>query len=832
MARISTKLDEKVFKISKFLGVNESPNGDTGLQLGEASAMQNFKITDEGALQKRAGTRNVAGLLSQYAIHVAAEPVILRDEVVNTTATFSVKPNISLSETGLLSLSGEEATLNYANHPNYTGYYYLHTDGNIYKFVDCEYSDGIVNGVQQYRWSKWNTITSYYSYYILSFRELGTFSSSEGLTGYSSYSFDPYTGRYSASGSLIHITNSGTIYSGNGRITALGGGRFVSYYADVSGPYYGSTTSKGSTFLGYVYGPSGAYPNGGTKTVDGTTYWFDNRVEAKEYKWKFAPVTVVNNQSDKVVRGIWSGFVGGTEYIVGACNGHLWSLSIDEQGVWSKTDIGVMDTDNPVHMFAFDNKLYILNGVEYYVWDGTILTTVEGYRPLVSVARSPDGSSQTSLEQINMLNSKRRVWFSPNGTAKDFILPNEDIVTIDYVLNRITGQSMQFTADVAGKKVTFSTAPSQGVNTIEVGYSVAENQRNEVIAMRFSEFYSGTTDSRVFLYGDGTNKAIYSGIDYDGKARADYFPALNVLHVGNTATPITGMIRHYNKLMAFKTDSAYTIDYDTITLVDGSVTAGFFVKPVNRGLGNAAPGQVCLVENNPRTLDAGCIYEWQTNAFTYDQRNAVRVSDKVAQTLSRMDLTQAVAFYDKITHEYYVAQNGLVVVQNLQNGAWYVYANLPITCMINYKDEFYFGTPDGYIRRMSRDYFGDNGEPIECYWESGATDFNAPHRLKYSRGVWVTIKPEPRGEIKVTAITDKANQLAELSTSASGFFSFLDLDFEALSFNTSRTPTMEAHKIKAKKFVYYKLIFASDSNNTTATVTDVAMHVRYLSHVR
>lgn len=791
MARISTKLDEKVFKISKFLGVNESPNGDTGLQLGEASAMQNFKITDEGALQKRAGTRNVASLLNDYTVEVEPEAEIVKTEINTTTWSFTARASIAVTEGGIFALSGASVEVNAQNISNYTGWYWMDEGGRLYQIGALTYMTpeegeavpggkikvGPAIGGVAFDYPQGGAATA------PAWTDVRIVGGALVLEGEGTFPIGQCIGKYMKDGSkVIRVTHYEWLSVGY---------PLVQLYGDVV-------------------------------TVAGND----------TYTWNFHRVNIVPNTNDTVVRGIWSGFVGGKEYLIAAANGHLWSLTVDDEGVWTKEELGAFSTANPVHMFGFDNKLYILNGEDYYVWDGTILVEVDGYVPLISVARSPDGANQTTLEQINMLNSKRRVWFSPDGTAKDFILPNEDIVTIDYVRDRITGQSMQFTADVTGKKVTFSTAPSQGVNTIEVGYSVAENQRNEVIAMRFSEIYSGTTDNRVFLYGDGTNKAFYSGIDYDGNARADYFPAMNVLHVGDTATPITGMIRHYNKLMAFKTDSAYTIDYDTITLVDGSVTAGFFVKPVNRGLGNSALGQVCLVENNPRTLDAGGIYEWQTNAFTYDQRNAVRVSDKVAQTLKRMDLERAVAFYDKITHEYFVAQNGLVVVQNLQNGAWYVYANLPITCMINYKDEFYFGTPDGYIRRMSRDYFSDNGEPIECYWESGSTNFNAPHRLKYSRGVWVTIKPEVRGEIKVTAITDKVNQPAEWSTSASGFFSFLDLDFETLSFNTSRMPTMEAHRIKAKKFVYYKLIFASDSNNTTATVTDVAMHVRYLSHVR
>ena len=36
-------------------------------------------------------------------------------------------------------------------------------------------------------------------------------------------------------------------------------------------------------------------------------------------------------------------------------------------------------------------------------------------------------------------------------------------------------------------------------------------------------------DSRIFVYGDGTNRAFHTGVDYDGTPRADYF--LSLIHI-------------------------------------------------------------------------------------------------------------------------------------------------------------------------------------------------------------------------------------------------------------------------------------------------------------
>jgi hypothetical protein len=181
------------------------------------------------------------------------------------------------------------------------------------------------------------------------------------------------------------------------------------------------------------------------------------------------------------------------------------------------------------------------------------------------------------------------------------------------------------------------------------------------------------------------------------------------------------------------------------------------------------------------------------------------------------------------------------VVHNTENDTWYIYDGVPATCLIVYKDEVYIGDTIGNIRHFSRDYCGDNGKEIECYWESGSIDFGASFRLKYSPYLLVGLKPEENSEVKVTATTDRQRDLSEEEAAskytegayaATGFFSFLDLDFETLSFNVNDIPKMQKLKIKVKKFNFYKLIFSTVTNNTTATVTGVDIPVRYTGRVR
>ena len=623
-------------------------------------------------------------------------------------------------------------------------------------------------------------------------------------------------------------TAGGTKYynsDGTGAIS-LSGAYDRTLYAQWSGGsvQLPSISREGYSFKGWYTASSGGSYVGGagdtytpTSSVNLYAQWTE-----LSYQWKFNPVTAYGNSADSVVRGIWSGFVGGREVLCAACNGYLWELEIQDNGEWSKTSCGTIDTSSDVYMFGFGGNMYLLNGSEYKVWDGETLSDVTGYRPMVAVSVPPAGGG-TSLEQINKLSSQRRARFSPDGTAKSFVLPEKGLASIDYVRSTADGSDMTgWSPDTTNGKVTFTSAPVEGTNSIEIGWSVTGNTASEIRAMRYAELYNGAQDSRIFVYGDGTNRCFYTGIDYDGIPRADYFPDLNVAHVGDSNTPITAMIRHYNRLLAFKLDSAWSISYSAVTLADGSVTAGFYVTPVNRSIGNCAPGQAVLVENRPRTLDGRSVVEWKAASssgnITGDERNAERISQRVDDTIRTFDLSTAKTFYDKYAHEYYViGSDGTALVHGIEADAWYVYTNLMATCLINYKDELYYGTSTGELRHFSDEYYSDEGEAIDAYWESGSMPFDQDFKRKYSAMLWVGIKPEDNGYLAVTAETDRKSDFAE--------YSFTTGD-------AAGVPEMNRIKLKAKKFTYYKLKLSNDSADTTATVVSVDIRVRGTGYVR
>jgi hypothetical protein len=339
----------------------------------------------------------------------------------------------------------------------------------------------------------------------------------------------------------------------------------------------------------------------------------------------------------------------------------------------------------------------------------------------------------------------------------------------------------------------------------------------------------------VFLYGDGTAKAIYCGVTEDGQASAEYFPDLYEALVGEANQPVTSLVRHYSKLLAFKTDSAYSIQYGSISLDSGLTTAAFYVLPVNRLLGNEAMGQVKLLENSPLTIDSKSIYQWVATStsgnITNSETNAKRVSDRVVSTLREFDLKNTKTFNRKNQHEYWFLSGGKALILNYANNVWYAYDNIPFVQMLEVENEAYGFTADGGVMHFSREYRNDDGVEIDAYAATGAMDFGRDWQLKYSPQLYVAIQPESNARLLVTVESDRRGDYPE-KVVASSLATFNHMDFAHFSFNTNRKPKVQRVKMKVKKATFYKLIFKSKSASATATVLQTDIQLRYAGNVK
>lgn len=774
MARIYSPTSEQTYRITKWQGLNEAPDGDTKLKMGEASACSNWRVTRDNNLQIRPGTRNVCGFLYSYSLTASDE---INAETQADTFSFSLWPELAVTEYGIIKPVGEKVVVTNQNITDatskYAGYYYFASSTQTArKFVSAPYSAEAGRFV-----INWRNVSVTHS-------SLNT--EVKGL----------WSGYVNGTEYMIAACN-GALWKANHQELTWSRERI----GDID------TTDKVFMF-------------GFSKKL----YILDG----KSYKvWDGETLTDVIGYRPVVSIGTKPAG-GGTNFEqVNKLNGYrrCWFSPDGSSLVFQLPETGIKSIDWVQDRVTLS---YYRAGEDYTVdLDAGTITF-----KAIEAEETYAGDGETVLFAL-----QNRNVHSMTVTVDGTVLT----AGTDYTHNVELGEIRFTTAPEADAVIVLSLllAPSEGTNTIEVAWTYGVTFRHQITSMRFAEFFTGATDNSVFLYGDGSNKAYYSGMDYDGYPTAEYFPDMNVLDVGDENTPITSLIRHYSRLVAFKTNSAYSIQYSTITLADGSETAAFYSSPVNRSIGHAAMGQAQLVLNDPITLHGRDIYDWKNNSsyssnLTVDERQAKRISDRVSATFSSFAAEECIMFDHNYAQELYIVYNDRALVWNYAANAWYSYTNFPARCFVAVGRDLYYGDGEGYIRHVSTNYRNDNGKAINAYWRSGSMSFNAEWLKKYTLRVFLGMKPDTNSSVNISVNTDRERDIGEdeITTATANAATFVNADFRNWSFSTDRIPRISRHKLKAKKYSYVQIVLTSDSSETTATLTSADITVRNTVYAR
>ena len=298
------------------------------------------------------------------------------------------------------------------------------------------------------------------------------------------------------------------------------------------------------------------------------------------------------------------------------------------------------------------------------------------------------------------------------------------------------------------------------------------------------------------------------------------------------------------RLLVFTSDSAFSVTYEPTTLDDGTVIAGFTVKPVHNEIGCDVRGQVQMVSNYPRTICKNGIYDWKIASYSYrDERNAKLVSMKVKRTLQNADLRNAVCCDDSTNRTYYVFLNdekGTVIVHRYELDAWSIYegevfkkilyANADTKGMLFASANSIYQFDYKQTRDVSMADIKNNVD-IEAVWESGYMSFGAPFKRKYSSTIWISVLPEVASNMSVTVSTDARDEYRQKETGMN-LFSWSNMDFSNFSFTTNTAPKIKRIKLKVKKFVYYKMIFNVSRSGARATVLGYDQQVRFSAYAK
>lgn len=498
-------------------------------------------------------------------------------------------------------------------------------------------------------------------------------------------------------------------------------------------------------------------------------------------------------------------------FIHSGTNLYLWSNFPDspEQKTLLKNDMNNIRSS----FIIFDDKLYILDGKNYLVYDTTLkeVKNDNPFIPTTTITRSPSGGGEMN-EDVNLLQPLRRNSFWADGTSTEYYLDATGIDSVTEVkINDTVVNSSNYTVDLIYGKVTFNTAPTQAITSDNVIITFSKSVQG--YADRIEKCTKMVTfDRRIFFTGnpDYPNAVFHCELN-----NPNYISDLAYYQDGTDESSIKSLVVGNNILWVFKEPNQQneTIFYHTATTdstgrvypnYQGNVSTGCYADAINykddivflsrNGLEGIASEDIesrqllshrsSLIDNkmiNENNYSEAMMTEWEGYLL-------ILVNHKIYLA----DMRQM--YQGTIGYEY----------------EWYLWnLGTNISYLKEYKGKLYIGAEDGSI--FVFEGTNDNGNAIISYWTTPMDNFTYGNLNKTTnkRGGLAKIKTIPNGVIKVAEMTNKRqDEKLIMKYSATGF-DFGNIDFSNFSFETTNQSYI-VYKIKEKKFVELSLKFYSD----------------------
>ena len=212
-------------------------------------------------------------------------------------------------------------------------------------------------------------------------------------------------------------------------------------------------------------------------------------------------------------------------------------------------------------------------------------------------------------------------------------------------------------------------------------------------------------------------------------------------------------------------------------------------------------GQAVLVENCPRTVMPGALYDWQLpSGYLRDERQAVLISRDVARLLRDRDPRQAVALQDSGRGDYYLFSGGEALVHRYRLGIWCRYQGAAFQDVrfaeMCAGEPVFAGVRGVYTldAQAAWDYLPER-TAIEARWQSGPVDLD---RRRTLTRVELTLQPESGSGLALRVATDRRGD-GDSYAAGAGRLRYDAVDYARWSYNPSPLPQRRACRLRARK---------------------------------
>lgn len=530
------------------------------------------------------------------------------------------------------------------------------------------------------------------------------------------------------------------------------------------------------------------------------------------------------------INGIHRLYKDSTEYIIvhSGTTLYRWTSTADPVSLYTGA------ANNKSFSFCMNEKLWILTGTEYLVYDGTTMQPVSeiAYAPTTRIGVPPAGGG-TALEAVNLLSPYRINTFLADGTSTSYTLDSTGIDSVTAVTVNGTATTA-YTVNTTTGVVTFTTAPAaptvSGQDNVSIKFKVIVSGYAEAISKcRFASRYGfgGDEGERVFFSGNATKP----NVDWHCEIHSPdylpdpaYIPDTSFAYVGSDANAIMGYRRLGSYLAIVKGDNSQdaTIFLRSSSL-DSNNAAAFPLTQGVVGIGAISMWSFANLGDEPLFLGSSGIYGIYTSDVTAMQSVQNRSYYVDARLASEANLNDACAvlwngrYLLCVNSHVYVLDGKQSKTYIPQSGGNYLYEcyywdNVPATCFLEINGDLYFGTAEGKLCRFNNDVvrmtrYSDDGAAIHARWETKLDDDGnfALWKCVPLRGLYVMIKPDIRGSANVIVETDKQTSVMDEQIKVNRL-TFTDLSFADFSFNTSRTPKVFPFNQKIHRYKHMRVI--------------------------
>jgi hypothetical protein len=240
--------------------------------------------------------------------------------------------------------------------------------------------------------------------------------------------------------------------------------------------------------------------------------------------------------------------------------------------------------------FVFNNRLYIIDGKSYLVYDGETVRSVldDAYVPTTYIGIIPGGENANAgeeHEQRNILTNRFKNAFVGDGETRVYHMteqgfdPNSVTVKIDGV--EVSAEEYKVQPSY-NNRIDFTNAPSKGAEIVIGASYLTEEGKEDPAEALLGCTIAAVFDDRIFFAGNPNHpcRILYCGSnEQTGHIDPSYMPILHRVEAGVSNVPVTALVPVAGTLMALKGDTQQdgSVYYYTPQLTEDSVVPVVYV---------------------------------------------------------------------------------------------------------------------------------------------------------------------------------------------------------------------------------------------------------------